>query len=78
MKEWMDKIWIWQGWPIVKYPVGILILWLVLSQIWYLETVKDYDKIVTNGVINLIKSIKIPSLELDNFPIFSKDTMLSD
>ena len=76
MEKWKDKIWMWQGWPIVKYPFGVFILWVVLSQIWYLETVKDYDKIIIKNTVTAIESIKIPSFKFDKPSIFSSERMI--
>ena len=32
----LDKIMLWRGWVIVKWPFGFIILWLVLFLIWNL------------------------------------------
>ena len=76
MKNCIDKVWMWDGWPIVKYPCGILILWLVLSQIWYLETVEDYDKVVVERAVTTSKFILIPPITFHKTKLFSKDRML--
>ena len=49
MNNWMDKIWLWNGWLVIKWPFGALILWFVLLQIYNLETIPDYDKKVTES-----------------------------
>lgn len=60
-----EKLWSWIGWPIIKWPFGFFILWFILSQIWCLETKKDYPQ----QIISAIKEIKIPQLKFD-FKLF--------
>ena len=46
----MDKLWDWQGWHVIKWVFGAFILWVVLVNIWYLETVKNYDSVFLGAV----------------------------
>ena len=52
---------LWQGWVIIKWPFGVFILWFVLSQIWNLETKKDYPQ----QIISSIKEVHLPQLKFD-------------
>lgn len=59
MISWDAKIWTWKGWPIVKWPVGVIILWIVLFLVWKLETDKNYDKEVCNNLLGFFQYIGI-------------------
>lgn len=43
MFEIMEQIWSWKQWTKIKWAFGAFLLWFILTQIWYLSTVIDYD-----------------------------------
>ena len=64
-----DKIWLWKGWLIIKWPFGIIILCFVLFLIWNMETRKDYPQ----QVISAVKEIRLPDIKFNNIKLFDSD-----
>ena len=48
----LDKIFCWQWWPIIKWPFGALLLWIVLIVVWNEKTTKNYDQKVVQSFKN--------------------------
>ena len=49
MYKLLDRIFCWQWWPVLKWPCGAFIFWLVLFIIWKEKTVKNYDEKFLNS-----------------------------
>jgi hypothetical protein len=68
----LDKIFCWHGWTIVKWPFGVLLLWFVIFLIWKAETVPNYDRVVVEGAFNRIKPIHVDPALRDVFKIHTE------
>ena len=69
MLKFLDKIWSHSVWVIVKWPFGFLILWFVLSQIWFVNTIPDYDH-------KIIPKVEFPALKFPEVKLFDNSRML--
>lgn len=58
MSPWNDRLWMWRGWQPIKWIFGFFLLILVVSQIWCVETVPDYDQNLTIKLVQMFKNMK--------------------
>lgn len=58
MRKWWNDLWLWSGWLVVKWFFGVFILWLVLSQIWNVSAIQDYDKKVVKDTKYIFNEVK--------------------
>lgn len=50
-----EKIWSWHYWTWIKWPFGFMLLYIILFNIWCLETVPNYDQIVLMKLFSNLK-----------------------
>ena len=58
----MDRLFNWEGWHVVKWIFGGMLMGFILLQIWNLETILNYDK-------KVIQDIKYVSRETKDFAV---------
>lgn len=61
----LDNVWCWNGWPYIKWPFGMLLLWAILTLIWNANTIPDYDQRISRDVTEYINATVSPLKELN-------------
>ena len=78
MMKWLDSIFSHHVWTIIKWPFGALLLWFILTQIWYEETIPDYDKIIISDFIKIVNDTKNINIDFKNINLFDNKRIIKN
>lgn len=60
----IDKMYLWKGWPIIKWPFGALLCGFILWIIWSKECNDHFDQKIITAINNMIIVAKTTKLSI--------------
>ena len=70
----IDKILCWNGWAWIKWPFSLYLTWFILSQIYYMNYIPNYNQKIIERTKNV--KIEVPNINKEGIKLFDRTRML--